>query len=113
MNGGPAEAMLRYTIRLRFPFPDGQRETLALCARRQQERTHRSRQTHADGGDVGLDVVHGVVDRHTCGDRTTGRIDIERDVLIRVLALEVEQLCDDERRGGVVDLVGQHDDAVI
>ena len=41
----------------------GQREALALGPAGQQQRAHRHRDPDADGGDVGLDELHRVVDR--------------------------------------------------
>ena len=40
-------------------------------------------------------------------------IDIEGDVLLGILALQMEQLCDHEVRGHRVDLLAQEDDAVV
>ena len=90
-----------------------QGKALALGAAGQQERAHRGRHADADGGDIALDVVHRVVDGHTVRDRAAGAVDIEVDVLLRVLALEVQQLrYDDAGRGGV-DVLAQHNDPVI
>ena len=46
----------------------GQGETLALLACCQQERTHAGSHADAKGGDVGLDKVHRVVNRHASAD---------------------------------------------
>ena len=40
----------------------GQGKALALGAAGQQERTHRGGHAHADGGDVTLDILDGIVD---------------------------------------------------
>ena len=48
--------------------------------------------------DVRLDELHRVVDREPGVDRAARRVDVERDVLVRVLRLEVEQLGDDQVR---------------
>ena len=91
----------------------GQRHTLALGARAQQEGTHGGRHADADGRYITLDVLHGVVNRHTGCDAAAGAVDIELDVLVRVLSLQIQQLGHHQRGGGVVDLLGQEDDAVI
>ena len=91
----------------------GQRHTLALGAGAQQERAHRSRQTDADGRDIALNVLHGVVDGHTCGDAAAGAVDIELNVLIRILGFQVQQLGNHQTCGGVVDFFGQEHDAVV
>ena len=90
-----------------------QRIALALCAGGQQKRTHGRCHADADGRNVALDIVHGVVDRHACGDRAAGAVDIQRNVLVRVLRLQIQKLRNNERCGGVVDLLAQHNDAVI
>ena len=59
------------------------------------------------GGDVGLDVLHGVVDRQAGGDRAAGRVDVEGDVLLGVLRLEEEHLGDDQVGDVVVDRRGR------
>ena len=90
-----------------------QGKALALGAAGQQERAHRGRHSDADGGDIALDVVHRVVDGHAVGDGAAGAVDIEVDVLLGVLTLEVEQLCHDHAGGGGVDILAQHNDAVV
>ena len=52
---------------------------------------------------VGLDEVHRVEDREPGVDRAAGRVDVERDVLLRVDRLQVQQLRDDDVRDLVVD----------
>src|SRR5262249_1063624 len=73
-----------------------QRVPLALGAGAEQELAHGRAETHADGGHVAADELHDVVDGHAGCDRSAGRVDVEPDFLGRVLALEVQQLGDDE-----------------
>src|SRR5829696_3448597 len=80
----------------------GQRHALARRAARQEQRPHRHRDADADGLDVRLDELHRVVDREARVHRPAGRVDVDRDVLVRVLGLQVQQLRDDQ----VGDLVG-------
>ena len=91
----------------------GQGEALALGAAGQQERTHRGGHAHADGGDVTLDILDGIVDGHTCADGAAGAVDIQADVLTGVLPFQIQQLCHDKAGGGVVDILAQHNDAVV
>jgi hypothetical protein len=65
----------------------GKGNALALGAGGQKEGTNRGSHTDADGGDITLDVFHGVINRHTCSYRATGAVDVELDVLVRVLCL--------------------------
>ena len=90
-----------------------QRVALALGARGQQERAHRSRHADANGRNIALDIVHGVVNRHACGYGAAGAVDIQRNILIRVLCFQIKQLSHDQRSGRVVYFIAQHDNAVI
>ena len=91
----------------------GQRHALALGPRSQQEGAHAGRHTNADGGDITLDVLHGVINGHSRRNRPAGAVDVELNVLVRVLGLQVQQLGHHEAGGGVVDLLGQEDDPVV
>ena len=76
----------------------------------QQEGAHARCLTEAEGGDVGLDEIHGVVDGHTGGDGTTRRIDVEMDVLIRIFCFKEEELRDNQVGRGVIDRADEEDD---
>src|SRR3954452_21672112 len=91
----------------------GQRQALALGAARQQQRPHRHGDSAADRRHVRLDELHRVVDREAGVDRAAGRVDVDRDVLVGVGALEVQELGDDEVRDLVVDGRAEEDDAVV
>ena len=45
--------------------------------------------------------------------RSSTPVDIELDILVRVLGLQVQQLCHHQTGSGRVDLLAQKDDAVI
>ncbi len=93
----------------------GVRQGVALAggAGGEQELAHRGGETEAHRGDVAADELHRVVDRHAGGDRTTGAVDVEPDVLARVLALQVQQLRADLVGDVVVDVGAQHDHPVL
>src|SRR3954449_5857383 len=91
----------------------GQRHPLVRCAAGEQQGAHAHRDADADRRHVRLDELHRVVDRETGVDRATGRVDVDRDVLVRVLGLEVEELGDDQVRDLVVDRGAQEDDALV
>ena len=65
------------------------------------------------GRNIGLDVLHGVIDRETRRDAAAGAVNVKLDVLVRVLGFQIQKLGDDKACGGVVDLFGQHDNTVI
>ena len=50
---------------------------------------------------------------HTGADGTAGAVDIQADVLIRVLPFQIQQLCHHKACGGIVDILAQHDDAIV
>ena len=86
---------------------------LPLRAAGQQQRAHRHRDADDHRRDVGLDELHRVVDREAGVDRAARRVDVDRDVLVRVLGLEVEHLRDDQVGDLVVDGVAEEDDALV
>ena len=90
-----------------------QRTALALGAGHQQERTPCWRPCPCTASrHVGLDPLHRVVDRQACADAAAGRVDVQEDVLVGVLALEKQQLRHHQVGGGVVDRPDQEDDAL-
>ena len=94
-------------------FRIGQRQTLALRAAGQQERTHGGCHAHTNGGHIALDVFHRVVNGHTGRNGTTGAVDIQADVLVRILAFQIQQLGYHQAGGAVVYFVAQHNDAIV
>jgi hypothetical protein len=91
----------------------GQRHALAGRAARQQQGAHRHRDADADRLHVRLDELHRVVDREARVHRAARRVDVDRDVLVGVLGLEVQQLRHDEVRDLVVHGCPQEDDALV
>src|ERR671921_270267 len=108
LSGQPADARL-----VQEYARVGQGVPLFLGAGGEQEGPHRSGHPEGRRGDVGLDELHGVVDRKSCRDAASWGIDVEVDVLLWVLALQVQEL----RHYGVGDLViywgPEEDDAVL
>ncbi len=90
----------------------GQRRALAGGAGGEQHGGGRARLPDADRRHVGLDVLHRVVDREQAGHVAAGAVDVQRDVRVRVLRLEVDQLGDDEVGDVVVDRRAEEHDAV-
>ena len=90
-----------------------QRHPLSFRAAGEQERAHRHRDADADRLHVRLDELHRVVDREPVVDRAARRVDVDRDVLVRVLGLEVEELGDDQVRDLVVDGRAEEDDPLV
>ena len=59
-----------------------------------------------------MDIAHRVVDRQSGRERAAGAVDVDADLLVRVLAVEEEQLGDDEIGDIVIDLGTDEDDPV-
>src|SRR5690606_41364440 len=78
-----------------------------------QHGSHAASQHEADGGDGGPDMLHGVVDGQAGVDVPAWAIDVNRDVLLRVLRLQEEQLGDDQVGQLVVDGPPDEDDALL
>lgn len=60
-----------------------------------------------------FEVLHGVVDRHTVRNRPSGAVDIQVDILVRILPLKIEELCDYNACCRRIDLIMQKNDTVI
>src|SRR5260370_11888 len=59
-----------------------------------------------------MDITHGVVDRKSRRERATRAVDVDADFLVRVLAVEEQQLRDHEVREVVVDLAAKENDPI-
>lgn len=89
-----------------------QRKPLSLFPTAQQKRRHRRRQPHIDRHNIRLDMLHGIINRHSRDDRPPRRVDVQVDGLGVVLRLEVQHDRDDLVRDLVVDFLAQEDDAL-
>src|SRR5690606_29936785 len=70
----------------------GQAEAFAFGTGSQEEGAHTAGLTNAHGADIRLDKLHGVVNRHARGYGSTGRIDVQVNILVRVLRLQKQKL---------------------
>jgi len=91
----------------------GQRVTPALLARAEQHGTHARRLPDADGADRATNVLHRVIHREACRNDTAGRVDVQLNVLVRVLALEEQELRDDDVGDVVVDRTAQEHNPIL
>jgi hypothetical protein len=71
------------------------------------------RHSHADRLDLGLDELHRVVDRQPGVDPAAGGVDVDRDVLVGILGLEMQELGDDQVGDLLVDGRAQEDDPLV
>src|SRR6185437_3049784 len=88
----------------------GQGEPLAPGPGGQQDGGGRCGLAEAEGGHVRLDVLHRVVDGEQRGDVAAGRVDVQVDVLVRLLRLQEQQLGAHQVGHGVVDGGAEEDD---
>jgi hypothetical protein len=86
---------------------------MPLVAGREQDGAHGGGHAEAGGGDEATHDVHRVEDRQAAGDHTARRVDVQHHLLVRILALEEEELGDDDVGDVVVDLGAEEDDAVL
>src|SRR5690606_8496419 len=110
VRGLPLEAaqrLVNHHARIR------QAEALALGAASQQERAHAAGLTNAGGGHIGLDELHGVVERHAGSHRATRRVDLQMDVLVRVFRFQEQKLGADQVGHVVLDLTNQKNHALL
>ena len=77
----------------------------------EQKRAHRGRLADAHRRHLGADKLHRVVDRQPRRDDAAWRIDVKRDLLLRIVRLEKEQLRDHQRSREVVDRPDHENDA--
>ena len=91
------------------------RQAVALAGRaaREQDRAHAGRLADADGAHVGPDELHGVVDREPGAHDPARGIDVDRDVLLRVLGLQEEHLRDHDVGHVIVDRADDEDQALL
>jgi len=79
----------------------------------EQDGSHTGGLAYAVGGNFAGDVLHGVVNRETCGHVTPRGVDVDADVFLRVFHLEEKQLGDDGVRHGVIDCRSDENDAIL
>ena len=90
----------------------GQGVPLARRAGGQQHGGSGRSLTDADRGHVGVDEAHGVVDGEQPVHVAAGAVDVDGDVVVGILALQMQQLGDDQVGDVVVDRCAEEDDAI-
>src|SRR5512133_948539 len=84
-------------------FACGSANRLPLAPAGEQQRAQRHRDPDAGGRHLRLDELDRVVDREPRVDGAPGAVDVERDVLVRVVGLEMEQLGDRQVGDLIID----------
>ena len=89
------------------------RKTLSSGTGAKQDGGHGGGHSRADGRNIGVDVLHRVVDAQTRVDVTARRVQIDLDVTLRILRLEEQQLRLDDVGHVIVNRHTEEDDAVL
>ena len=90
-----------------------QRVAFAFRAGAEEHRAHAGGDAHAIRRHVARHELHRVVDREAGRHGAAGRVDVDVDVLLRVLHLEEKHLRDHDVRDLVVDRRADEDDAIL
>ena len=90
-----------------------QAKAFALGAGSEKHGTHRGTNADAISVHVASHELHRVVDRKTCGDRAARGVDVNVDVLFRVLHLQEKKLGDHGVGNEVIDACTDKNDAVL
>jgi len=78
----------------------------------QEQRAHAGGLPHAQRGNRCGDILHGIINSHTGGDRPTRRVDIQVDLLLRIVRFQKQQLGTDQVGHVIVYGRTQQDDPV-
>jgi hypothetical protein len=84
-----------------------------LIPANQEHSRNRSSLAHAGGDDIRFNELHGVIDRESRGNRATRGINVQLNVLFRILGLQKEHLSGSEVRDMVVDRSADKDDVFL
>ena len=89
------------------------RHPLPRRAPGKEQRSHRHRNPHGDRRNRGFDELHRILDGQCVVDGAAGAVDVEGDVLVRVLGLEMQQLGDCQVRKLIIDRAAEEDDPLV
>ncbi len=103
----PAGRLVQHDARV------GQREPHVLVSRREQQRAHRRGLPDAEGGNGRPHELHGVVDRQPRCHHPAGRVDVHRDLFLRIVGLQEQELGNHQRGHHVLDRTADEDDALL
>src|SRR4029450_2172891 len=89
------------------------RETLALRSRTEQHRSHACSHPEAIGRHIACEKLHRIINRQARSDRAARRIDIDVNVLFRVLNLQKQQLGNHKISDVIIHRRSDEDDAIL
>ena len=100
----PARALMDHHLGV------GKDVTLPGGAAAEDHRAGRHRHPDRVRRDVRMHELHRVVDRHAGVRRSARRVDVQRDVLAGILRVEEQELCRDQVRDLILDLLAEEND---
>ena len=89
-----------------------QRESLPLRPGGQQQRRHGRGLPDADRAHIRPDKLHRIIDAHSRRDRTARRVDVQRNILLRIFGFQKQHLGRDQVRHIIVNGRTDKDDIV-
>ncbi len=89
-----------------------QRVAFAFGASVEQKRAHRCSLAHAQGRNIAMQPLHGVVDRQPCADVAARRVDVQHDVFFWIFRIKEQHLRDDDVGYVIVDGRAEENDPV-
>ena len=89
-----------------------QGKALALGSPGKEEGAHACRHTDTVCAHIAFNILHGIVNCHSRCDRSSRAVDVEMDILLRVLSLQEHKLCHDHAGGHVCHFLSKEDDPV-
>mmetsp|Transcript_23991 Transcript_23991/g.45269 ORF Transcript_23991/g.45269 Transcript_23991/m.45269 type:complete len:228 (-) Transcript_23991:130-813(-) len=103
---GPAQGLMDHNARV------GEAFSLALRSGGEEERAHGSGHAKAHRTDFAWNELHCIIDCHASRNRSSGRVDVHRDIRVGICVCQVEHLRDQDLSHLILDLSTQDDDAV-
>ena len=61
--------------------------------------------SHTVGCHIAFDILHGIINRHTCRHTSAGTVDVKLDILLRVLGFQKQKLILAENTGRDYDVI--------
>src|SRR3989344_6978065 len=93
-------------------FSIGKSKSFPLSPGRKKPGAARGSHANADSGNIRLNVIHGINHGQSGRSRSTWRIDVKRDIFLRILKLEKKKLGNDNISNIVIDRSAEKHDSL-
>ena len=91
----------------------GKSKSLTLCAAGEQKCAHACSHTDTNCRHIAFDVIHCIVNSHTCAYASSGAVNIKIYILVGILSLKKEKLGNNQGCSCVVYLITKKNDSVL